>query len=237
MANETIACLRQIAALDVKLLALAKRRASSLEAVASAESASEDAKARLADRQGEVKRLRKEADGVNLDVAAVDQDIARLDGQLLGAKSNKEYEILTREIAAEKAKRSKFEDKGLEHLESADRIADEERAAGAAVEQSKSCLDEEKTAAAAVEAEVAGKEGGLTRERDAVMPRLNDEIRSVYERVLAQRKDSAMAKVVDGVCGGCARKLSPQMDNLVSVGQEVVQCMSCQRILYIGEGS
>lgn len=235
MKNPALALLTDLASLDEKLQRIDKRRREQEDAVRAAESALAAAGAHLADRHEEIMRLRKEADGLNLEVGAADSDIERLQGQLLAAKSNKEYGILRRGLDAAKEKRSGFEDEVLERLERADVIAEEEAAAKTALEEAGRGLEEKSRAAASVEAELAKDEASLRREREGVDSKLDQETRHLYDRLLEHRHDSAMARVVDGVCSACSRKLTPQLENLVAIGEEIVQCMGCQRVFYLDD--
>ena len=237
MKNPALALLTGLAALDEKLQRVDRRRCEQEDAVKAATSALEAAQTQLADRHEEITRLKKEADALALDVRAAEGEVERFDLQLRGAKSNKEYDILRRELEAEQNKKSKLEDEVLERLERADVIAEEEAAARAALEEATKSLDEKKKTAESVEGELSEEEGSLKREREGVVSGLDAETRHRYDRLLAQRRDSAMAKVVDGVCSACARKLTPQLANLVDIGEEIVQCMSCQRILYLDDES
>ena len=235
MKNPALALLTGLASLDEKLQRVDKRRREQQDAVSAASAALEAAQAHLADRHEEIMRLKKEADALNLDVRSAEDEVERFDLQLLGAKSNKEYDILRRELEAGQAKKSKLEDEVLERLERADVVAEEEAAAKAALEEATKSLDEKKKTAESVEGELAQEESSLRQERDGVVSGLDTETRHSYDRLLAQRRDSAMSKVVDGVCSACARKLTPQLTNLVDIGEEIVHCMSCQRILYLDE--
>jgi len=235
--NPALALLTGLASLDEKLQRVDQRRREQEDAVSAAASALDAARAHLAGRHDDITRLKKEADALNLDVRTAEGEVERFDLQLLGAKSNKEYDILRRQLEAEQARKSKLEDEVLERLERADVIAEEEAAARAALEEATTGLDEKKKTAESVEGELSQEESSLRREREGVVSRLDAETRHRYDGLLAQRRDSAMAKVVDGVCMACSRKLTPQLANLVDIGEEIVQCMSCQRILYLDDES
>jgi hypothetical protein len=234
--NPTLKTLRELAEIDRALARVRERRRRKLERVRSAEEDLARARSAVSSHREVISRLKREADELNLELKSAESEIARLEAQRSGAKSNKEYEILTKEIRAAAAKKSELEDGVLERLEEVDSLAEEERSARAAVEEAERALEDQKKAREAAEAGLAGEEEALAERRNGVASGLDPEDLTLYERLLAQRGDSALARVVDGACSACARKLTAQLDNLVSSGDEVVQCMSCRRILYLDDG-
>ena len=234
--NPAHAHIRELAALDEKLKRILARRHGHEERIRSAEGALEAAEAHLGDRRGEIARLRKEADELNLEVRTAEAEVERLGGQLLAAKSNKEYQVLKREVDGAEGKRGEFEDGVLERLERVDAVGEEERAAKAAVEAALASVEAARAALGDVEQELSGDEATLRDAREATVSKLDGDTRRRYEAVLAQRGDTAVARIKGGACSGCARKITLQIEVLMDAGEEIVQCMSCQRILYVDEG-
>ena len=115
-------------------------------------------------------------------------------------------------------------------------MAEEKAAAQSAVEAAQAAVDAAVASGAALEEELAGEEKALTDDREADLARLDAETLRLYEALLAQRGDSAISRVQDGTCSACSRKLTAQMEVLMDKGEEIVQCMSCNRILYVDDG-
>ena len=46
------------------------------------------------------------------------------------------------------------------------------------------------------------------------------------------RKGVGIARVVDGLCSACRVRLRPHLYNQLRVGDQIIQCESCVRILY-----
>ena len=111
--NPALEHLKNLAVIDRKLGRFRKRREKQQEEVQGARDALEKAEADLGDRSGEIIRLQKEADALNLDVRSAEGEVERLSAQLLMAKSNKEYDVLNREVDAARKQKGKFEDKVL----------------------------------------------------------------------------------------------------------------------------
>jgi uncharacterized protein len=65
------------------------------------------------------------------------------------------------------------------------------------------------------------------------LPSLDNKLLKDYERILAGREGQALARVINGACGGCYMHLPPQVINEISMKQSIIQCENCQRMLYI----
>jgi len=233
--DDAMKIMRRLGKFDTQLRAIAERRAREEQVLAAAERELAEAEAGSSSRREEIKRLQKEADALNLEVKSSEGVVEKLDGQLRTAKSNKEYAILRRELDAAKGKMSDIETEVLVRLERIDEIHGEEKAAAARIEESAGRLKAVRGAVSAVTGKLDAEAAGLRDEREAVASGLDAEDRRLYEGILNQRGDSAIAFVSDGSCSACARKITPQVENLLSLGKEIVHCMSCRRILFLGE--
>jgi predicted nucleic acid-binding Zn-ribbon protein len=235
--NPELQNLRALSELDSKLRSVALQRSEKQKAVEEARSLVADAEAQCAAKRDEAKALQREADALNVEVKGIEENVAKLSGQQLQAKSNKEYDVFKREIEAAKQKQSELEDGVLERLERIDALQAEEKAAQGRLKEAKKALETAEASAAAAEKEITSQESGLREKREAAASVIDAELRHAYERLLEQRKDSAMAKVVGGVCSMCSRKITRQMEAMLDIGQEIVRCMSCNRILYLDESA
>jgi predicted nucleic acid-binding Zn-ribbon protein len=54
----------------------------------------------------------------------------------------------------------------------------------------------------------------------------------MFNRVMKARQGIAVAQAVNGHCSICHVRLRPQVYNTIIKNDEIVQCDSCQRILY-----
>lgn len=75
----------------------------------------------------------------------------------------------------------------------------------------------------------------LHTERQAVIPQLNSECISVYNRLREQKRGLAVCQVIDDACAGCGSVLRPEEKQAArSPTSQLVRCRSCGRILYAG---
>jgi len=167
------------------------------------------------------------------DIAAVDVRLARFDDHKASVKTNHEYTALLHEIATAKDEKGAIEEKLLILMEedealAAERTAAEGDLAGKTAEGDKTrlTLAAERTALDAELERLAHERARESREIDA--PLL-----AKYEQLLKQRRGIAVARLSGGeVCEACHVRLRPHVAQLVRRNDSVVQCDSCQRMLY-----
>ena len=216
--SEIDAARRRIADIPAVQTALAAR----LDRAAAAVAAAKD---RLATNNADRKKIEAE-------VASIQTRLSKYKGQLLELKTNKEYQTMLHEIAtAETAIRS-HEDRELERMEEAEELTRdlksaeaELKAQQAAVAAERSALDEE---ARTLERRI----GETTSARSAVAGQMAPDTLRLFDHVARQRKGQAVAEARDGTCSVCHVRMRPQVYNEVRRGDTLIQCESCQRILY-----
>jgi predicted nucleic acid-binding Zn-ribbon protein len=189
------------------------------------------AEAKRAEVQEEIKRAKAAADQKQLQLRSAEAKILDLEGKLNACKTNREYQLLREQIAADKMATKVLEDEILEGLERVDAVRGTLPSAEAAVTAAKKLLDETKGRvageAAALEAEVARVKGML----DAAEKELSDEARPVYDRGIKHKGADALAAVDGDSCGGCFQQITSKMSADLMLGR-VVACRSCGRLLY-----
>ena len=191
--------------------------------------------ARAADLDGARRRVadhraaRQEAENA---LAQVQARLSRYKDQLMAVKTNKEYHAMQAEIAAAEGDVARLEDQVLEQMLQADElttaVADAERARTdeeAAVEAERAALEARQRELAAQVARHAG-------ERAALVGELAAPVAALFDTLTRGRKGLAVAEARDGRCLSCRVRLRPQLYNDVRLNRALIQCESCQRILY-----
>ncbi len=80
-----------------------------------------------------------------------------------------------------------------------------------------------------LEAELAA----LEQKRNLVAGQIDSDSLSLYEEVRRVKQGQAVAKVMQGRCQGCRISLPVSDQQRARMGQELVQCSNCGRILYL----
>jgi hypothetical protein len=193
--------------------------------IAAAALSVEAIKAQLADNQNGRRALEK-------DVAGVDTRLARFDDHKAAVKTNQEYTALLHEIATAKAEKDAIEEKILGLMEAADGLTKDRKAAEATLAQAeregqeaRASLGKERTA---IETELLRLAGERKRETTDVGAALL----AKYEQLLRQRRGIAVAAMNGEMCTACHVRQRPSAAQQVRRNDSIVQCESCQRILY-----
>jgi predicted nucleic acid-binding Zn-ribbon protein len=165
-------------------------------------------------------------------VAQADTRLARFDDHKAAVKTNQEYTALLHEIAGAKAEKDAVEEQILVLLEAADAI-------GAELKAAESDLARARQEGAAARAAIDAERGTLTAEIDALMTDRGRESASIpapmllkYDQLLKQRKMLAVVPIEGELCTACHVRLRPAVALQVRRNDGIVQCDSCQRMLY-----
>lgn len=168
-----------------------------------------------------------------LDIETLRQQIAKLRTQQFQIKTNSEYRALNLEIEHLEEKIRHGEDDELLVMEEIDglrgRVAEKE--AALKKEQERVDAEVQRLEARRGELEKELRTAGETRSRLA--GNVPAQWLAVYERVLANKKDSALVGVDDNaICGGCHMKLPPQVLHDVRRAETIQHCVFCGRLLF-----
>ncbi len=188
----------------------------------------------LAAVQNEEKAMRMAADKKQLDLKAAEAKIQELQRKLNTASSNKEYQALKEQMAATEMANSVLADEILEALEKIDamgpRIAEADDALRKAREKAAKTHSSVEEEMPRVAGDIARLEAEL-KEAEVALPA---ESKELYNRVVRQRGEDALAAVEDQTCLGCYTNVPLNVCNQIMLGYPVF-CKTCGRLLYIPE--
>ena len=194
-------------------------------AIAQAAAAVDVEKASLAENHAARRALEK-------DVAGVDTRLARFDDHKAAVKTNHEYTALLHEIATAKTEKDGIEDRILALMESADTLTQRLKAAEASLAQARRDGDQARTAFAAERVALEAEIARLTASRVTEVRAVEARALSTYEQLLKGRRGQAVAEMRAGHCTACHVRLRPTVEQHVRRNEDLVQCDSCQRLLY-----
>jgi len=182
--------------------------------------------------QDAVKKAKMAADQKQLQLKSAEAKIGDLEGKLNACKTNREYQTLTEQVAADRMATKVLEDEILESLERIDTVRKTLPAAEAAVEAARSQLAATKARVDSTAAELAAEVQRLRTELGTVEQALPADMRAAYDRAVKTKGEDGMAPLEGESCGGCFRQITGNMYSELLMGR-LVMCRSCGRLLYL----
>src|SRR5262249_5688080 len=209
-----------------KTLAEAPEREKAFETrLAEAKQRAADARTRLPANQDARRAIEKE-------VAVHQGRLSKYRDQAMAVKTNQEYHAIQHEIAHAQGEVKKYEDQILERMVEADDLAATIKAAEAALAAEQKTIDADRKKMQAEDAALQASLDTLGAERASIVAALDTRVLAMYELAASRRQGIAVAEAKDGICTICHVRLRPQVFNDVRRNDGIVQCDSCQRILY-----
>jgi hypothetical protein len=207
-------------------LAVEPERLAAFEArLETARHAVASAKQQLADNQSARRNVEK-------DVAVHQGRLSKFRDQAMAVKTNQEYHAIQHEMAFAQAEIKTLEDKILELMVEADDLTAGVKKSEAALATEQKDIDAEKKALAGESVQLKAQLEQLRAERTGLIAAIDPKILAVFDLVSKRRNGLAVAEARDGICTICHVRLRPQVFNTVRRNQEIIQCDSCQRILF-----
>ena len=187
-----------------------------------------------------IRQAQTEADRFELDRLTREEHVARLREALNRTKSNKEYAALLTQLNTEKADMLKLEDSALSAMGRVEQERKKEAEMKALIEKEKSQATEVTKTVQEAEGKLAAELEALERERADAADHIPAKALSVFERACERHEGEAMALVervhpkrAEYVCTGCNMSIPLEVINALQSRDEVQQCQTCSRILYL----
>jgi uncharacterized protein len=217
------------------------------------DSAAQDAQRRLADRPEREGHLDQRLETARQRVAAakeglagnqntrraIEKDVAVHQGRLskfreqaMAVKTNQEYHAIQHEIAFAQTEIKTLEDRILEGMLEADELGAEVKRREAELLAEQKAVEAERRQMAAEMTELGASLERIAAERGTIVGSLTPAILATFEQVARRRNGVAVAEARGGICTICHVRLRPQVFNEVRRNAAIIQCDSCQRILY-----
>jgi predicted nucleic acid-binding Zn-ribbon protein len=214
---------RLVADMPVRLSALE-------ELIAQRAAAVGQARQKLTDNQTERRAVEKE-------LAVVQGRLSKFRDQLMDVKTNKEYQAMQKEIAVAEREVKTFEDRILELMLDADDLGAEVRQAEQAMAEEQKRVDAERASLERERGTLEAEMAAAVAERQQVAAHTDPEALALFEFIARGRRGLAVVEAREGHCSVCHVRLRPQVFNDIRRNESLIQCESCQRILYFAANS
>ena len=174
---------------------------------------------------------------LDIELATLNQELAKFQKQMQVIKTNKEYDALTNEIVNRKLKISSTEEEILKILTNMDDLREKIKEYKQKLQE----VDKHNTAQLAdlkkelnsIEDKVKIKQG----ERKNLTVRIDKRLLSTYERVRKGRGNQVVVTIKKRACTGCYKGIPPQKIQEIRKGDRIFTCDNCGRILIWTEDS
>lgn len=209
-----------------RVVTSAPERIAALDArLAAAKAGVETAKTAIAENQT-ARRM------VDKDLAASQQRLEKYKEQSMAVKTNHEFHAMQHQMEAVKAEIDHHESKVLEIMMGADEFAATLKQAELQLKTDEAAVAAERSAITAERAENEAIVKACASERASIVATMSPNVVSLFDKLARARGGIGIARAEKERCIVCQVRLRPMVFSAVVRNDEIVQCDSCQRILY-----
>ncbi|HYO99397.1 MAG TPA: C4-type zinc ribbon domain-containing protein [Pyrinomonadaceae bacterium] len=176
---------------------------------------------------------RSERTRLETEIAETRSKAGHADKALMSSTNEKEYAAAIREADAARKHISELETKVLEQMEAFDGAEKEIGEHEPQIAQMRAEMDEKIRAFEEQTRTQADELNRLRAERERLAAELPKPMAAMYNRISSRIRDGiAVAEARNGSCSACFMSLRPQVMSQVRLGEEIITCDNCNRILY-----
>ena len=230
--NKEIEQLTELQVIDLEIAKLDAEKDSKLAGLREREEIFEESESSIAKLQEKIEaaeQRRREIEGELAD------ELGRLkerQSKMMQVQTNREYQSLLKEIEDGKKSNKEREEEIvqlMEAIEADTKIIDEQTGSSEAEKKalSKSTKEAQKFASA-----IEKKTAGILKKRNSMAKKIKTPVLRKYDMLRERRNGKAIVPVTKGVCQGCFMSIPPQQFNDILRGDKMLNCPTCQRILY-----
>ena len=170
---------------------------------------------------------------IELDIGTRKTTLDRLKVQQYETKKNDEFTALENEIKRYNEEVDELETSELELMEKADNLRVHLQKSEDALALTQSMVDEEIAQLKLRATAVKKQHGEITAERERLASGIDEELISLYSRLMQSKGGDAVVSAEKGQCHGCHMKVVPATMIKLQAEKEVTQCENCGRLLYL----
>ena len=194
-----------------------------------------EARVSLATEEERLVELERSQRDVEREVEDLRSKVALLEEKLYGGsvKNPKELASLQEQVEHLKRKRRGQEDKVLDIMTEVEAMQKNVSLKSREVARIDEDWRAEQATLSGEQAELNAALADLDQKRKDLISRIDAASLELYQGLRRKRQGRAVAKVEQGMCQGCRIALPLNVLQRARIGQELVQCSSCERILYL----
>ena len=230
--NEEIRQLTELQVIDLEIAKLDDEINTEKEALAKRQKAFTEYQSTIEELQAKITEADAQRREIEAELADELSRIKERQSKMMQVQTNREYQSLLKEIEDGKKNIKEKEEEIVRLMESGEantKIMAEQ--AGQTDEEEKALAEESKKVQKHA-GEVEGKKAKIVAKRAAKAKDINAAALRKYDMLRTRRNGKAVVGVVNGICQGCFMSIPPQHFNDILKGDRILNCPTCQRILY-----
>ena len=187
---------------------------------------------RINEQETLIEELEKERRTLEDEMADKIAHVKERQSKMMQVQTSREQTALLKEIEDAKKNVKENEEKIVSIMEQVENLTTETTEEKNILKTEKSLVNEEKKKVKTVIDELSKGKKTKKNKRDKQAGAVNGSMIQKYEILRERRNGLAIVNVLDGVCQGCFMNLPPQKYNMLLRGDQVLECPSCQRLIY-----
>ena len=187
---------------------------------------------RINEQESLIEELEKERRTLEDEMTDKIAHVKERQSKMMQVQTSREQTALLKEIEDAKKNVKENEEKIVSIMEQVEKLTAETTEERNLLKTEKTLVDEEKEKVKSVIDELSKGKKTKKNKRDKQADAVNGSMIQKYEVLRERRNGLAIVNVLDGVCQGCFMNLPPQKYNMLLRGDQVLECPSCQRLIY-----
>jgi predicted nucleic acid-binding Zn-ribbon protein len=187
---------------------------------------------RISEQERMIEELEKERRTLEDEMTDKIAHVKERQSKMMQVQTSREQTALLKEIEDAKKNVKENEEKIVSIMEQVEKLSAEATEEKNLLKSEKTLVDEEKVKVKSVIDELSKGKKTKKNKRDKQANAVNGSMIQKYEVLRERRNGLAIVNVLDGVCQGCFMNLPPQKYNMLLRGDQVLECPSCQRLIY-----
>ena len=230
--NEEIKQLTELQVIDLAIATFDAEISSEQEALAQREKAFNERQASIIELKEKIEAAEAQQRELEAELSDEMSRIKERQSKMMQVQTNREYQSLLKEIEDGKKNFKEKEEEIVSLMETSEAnskiMAEQEDL----TLDEKKVLDEESEKAKKHAATIERKKAKIVVKRKAMAKGINTSDLRKYDLLRTRRNGKAVVSVANGVCQGCFMSIPPQHYNNILKGDRMLNCPTCQRILF-----
>ena len=230
--NEEIKQLTELQVIDLEIAKLDAEITTEQADLAKKEKAFNERRASIDELKEKIEAAETQRRDLESDLTDELNRIKERQSKMMQVQTNREYQSLLKEIEDGKKSIKEKEEEIVRIMEVSEANAKIMAEQESLIKDEQKELAEKKAKVQKHAEQVEGKKAKIVVKRDAKAKNVNTSALRKYDMLRTRRNGKAVVGVVNGVCQGCFMSIPPQHFNNILKGDRMLNCPTCQRILF-----